>query len=192
MTLFTIERDFGHLTDNELEAAAFRAKVCAPYFRGLRWIRSFRWAGLAYTRCFYVAETALDVKSHAMAAGVPHDDIRPVEEIFLSAPHREGLTESPVRDPDGLISLWVSRHRLGDGLDAYKAAMAQRRQDPGTGWALAYLDPQADEILTVYLAPGLEEAKAFSHVDGVTLLELTEAVEVMPADFTAESALVSN
>jgi hypothetical protein len=43
-----------------------------------------------------------------------------------------------------------------------------------------------------YLAPGREDAEALSHIDGLTLLELTEAVEVMPADFTAESALVSN
>ncbi|HMO53202.1 MAG TPA: DUF4242 domain-containing protein [Tepidiformaceae bacterium] len=81
MPLYQIKRDVGHLSQEDMDAAALRAIVCAPQFPGLRWIRSYWDRERGSVDCVYEATSPQQLQEHAATARIPCDDVRPVEEL---------------------------------------------------------------------------------------------------------------
>jgi len=65
-----------------LDAAAFRALVCAPQFPGLKWRRSFWDPEQGRVDCFYDAVNQDDIEAHARVARIPCNEVRPVNELL--------------------------------------------------------------------------------------------------------------
>lgn len=78
MPLFMVRRDVPGLTQEDIDAAAFRAITCAFYFQGLVWHRSFWDQGAGVLRCIYEAESPEEIVAHAQRARIPCDDVREV------------------------------------------------------------------------------------------------------------------
>jgi hypothetical protein len=79
MPLFLIRRDVPDLSQEELDAAAYRAITCAFYFAGLKWHQSYwdREAGVIH--CVYEARSQEDIFEHAVTARIPCDVVREVQ-----------------------------------------------------------------------------------------------------------------
>lgn len=82
MPLYRIRREIGDVTQEEMDAASFRAIVCAPQFPGLKWHRSYwdRQAGLL--DCFYEAENAAQLEEHSRVSRIPCDGVQEVAEVL--------------------------------------------------------------------------------------------------------------
>jgi hypothetical protein len=85
MPLYRIKREVGYLSQEEMDAAALRALVCAPQFPGLKWIRSYWDRERGRVDCLYEAESPKQLQEHAATARIPCDDVRPVEEMLPEA-----------------------------------------------------------------------------------------------------------
>lgn len=81
MPRFLIERDVSGWTAEDLDVAALRAKLCAPWFDGLEWIISYHDTDRHALLCVYDAHSEDDIRAHARFAGLPAGAIRQVEEI---------------------------------------------------------------------------------------------------------------
>jgi len=81
MPLYRIRREVGEISQEEMDAAAFRAILCAPQFPGMRWHRSYWDREAGRLDCFYEALTLRDVEEHARVARIPCDEIRQVDEV---------------------------------------------------------------------------------------------------------------
>jgi hypothetical protein len=81
MPLYRIRREVGDISQEEMDAAAFRAILCAPQFPGMRWHRSYWDRDAGRIDCVYEAHTLRDVEEHARVARIPCDEIRVVDEI---------------------------------------------------------------------------------------------------------------
>ncbi len=82
MALYCIHRQVGKsLTQDDLDAAAVRAIMCAPQFPGLKWHRSYWDREQGRLECYYEANTVRDIQEHARVARIPCDDIRLVDEV---------------------------------------------------------------------------------------------------------------
>jgi hypothetical protein len=81
MPRYLIERDISGWTDEDLDAAGLRAKMCAPWFEHLNWIISYRDRARELLYCIYDAENEEQVRSHSKFSGIPLEAVRPVEEI---------------------------------------------------------------------------------------------------------------
>jgi hypothetical protein len=79
MPLFLIKREVPGATQEEVDAAAFRALTCSFYFTGLRWVTSYWDHEAGVINCVYEAEAATDIFEHAQVARIPCNDVRPVE-----------------------------------------------------------------------------------------------------------------
>jgi hypothetical protein len=79
MPLFMIRRDVPGITQEDVDAASYRAIACAYYYAGLRWYSSYwdREAGVIH--CVYEANSARDLFEHAQVARIPCDDVREVQ-----------------------------------------------------------------------------------------------------------------
>lgn len=55
MPLYRVRRDVGPATQEDIDAASFRAIVCAPQFPGLKWIRSYWDPTAERIDCYYEA-----------------------------------------------------------------------------------------------------------------------------------------
>lgn len=82
MPLYRIRRDVGQLSQEEMDAAAFRAIVCAPQFPGLTWIRSYWDREQGRVDCIYDALDPEQIEEHARTARIPCDEVRLVEEVM--------------------------------------------------------------------------------------------------------------
>ena len=82
MTLYSIRRNVGDITKEDMDAAAFRAIVCAVQFPGLKWHRSYWNQASGYMDCIYEADRPEHLEEHARVARIPCDDVRPVTEII--------------------------------------------------------------------------------------------------------------
>lgn len=81
MALYSIRRNVGDITKEEMDAAAFRAIVCAVQFPGLKWHRSYWVQGSGYMDCIYEADQPEQLEEHARVARIPCDAVHPVTEI---------------------------------------------------------------------------------------------------------------
>lgn len=82
MSLYRIRRDVGEISAEDMDAAAFRAIVCAPQFPGVKWHRSFWDKEAGFIECFYEANEVRDLEAHAKASRIPCDDVREVTELL--------------------------------------------------------------------------------------------------------------
>ena len=82
MPLYKILRNVGDISPEDLDAAAFRAIVCAGQFTGLRWQRSFWNAEAGTIECLYEAENVRDLEEHARISRIPCDAVSEVREIL--------------------------------------------------------------------------------------------------------------
>ena len=103
MPLYQIDRDLTGLDQNDMEGAALRALACAYWFEGMRWIRSFVNEETNHATCIYEANSAEDVREHAIVANIPCDEVREVKEIgphLFEARGPEGAAEpsAPLTD----------------------------------------------------------------------------------------------
>lgn len=69
------------MSKNDMDAAAFRAIVCAPQFPGLRWHRSFWDQERGVLDCYYEATGPGQVEEHARVARIPCDQVYEVSEL---------------------------------------------------------------------------------------------------------------
>jgi Protein of unknown function (DUF4242) len=103
--LWMIERDFTGSSDDELEAAGLRAKLCATWYPEMEWVRSFYDREAQRTLCYYWADSEEDIRTHAASSGIPCGRVTPVEEILptdLSEPTAEMAAAYEHALPPGL------------------------------------------------------------------------------------------
>ncbi len=81
MPLYRIRRDLGPTTEDEIDAAGFRAIVCAPQFPGVKWHRSYWDRAAGRLDCIYEANNIQDLEEHARASRIPCDEVLEVTEI---------------------------------------------------------------------------------------------------------------
>jgi hypothetical protein len=81
MPLFTIRREIPGLSREELDAAAYRAIMCAFEFPGMRWVRSYWDAPRGEITCLYEARDAEQIRDHAHRSRIPCDEVREVIEV---------------------------------------------------------------------------------------------------------------
>lgn len=81
MALFSIRRNVGPQTRDEMDAAALRAIMCAFEYPGLRWIRSYWDQAGGQITCFYEATDAGQIRDHSRRSRIPCDDVREVVEL---------------------------------------------------------------------------------------------------------------
>lgn len=79
-----IERNVAGWSDEDVEAAGIRAKICAPWYPNMEWIRSYFDREGARTVCFYRAESEGDIRTHALFSGLPCDTVVRVDEVLPS------------------------------------------------------------------------------------------------------------
>jgi hypothetical protein len=82
MPLYRIRRDVGEISREDLDAASFRAIVCAPQFPGLKWVRSYWDQEAGRLDCIYDAVNPEQLEEHARVARIPCDDVREVTEML--------------------------------------------------------------------------------------------------------------
>lgn len=82
MPLYKIRRNVGPIIQEDMDAAAFRAIVCAVQFPGLRWQRSYWDKEAGVLDCFYEAASRQDIEDHARVARIPCDGVQEVAELL--------------------------------------------------------------------------------------------------------------
>ena len=79
MPLFMIRRDVPGLSQEDMDAAAFRAITCAFYFPSMKWHRSFWDQDAGVVHCVYEAKNPDELYAHAQRARIPCDEVREVD-----------------------------------------------------------------------------------------------------------------
>jgi hypothetical protein len=79
--LYRIRRNVGPISQEEMDASAFRALICAQQFPGLKWHRSYWDRAAGFVDCFYEAADAVQIEEHARTARIPCDEVRVVDEL---------------------------------------------------------------------------------------------------------------
>jgi hypothetical protein len=82
MPMYAIRRHLGPISREELDAAAFRATVCAAEYDGLHWERSFWNPAREEIVCYYVARSPEQVQQHSRQSNIPCDDVVEVTEVL--------------------------------------------------------------------------------------------------------------
>ncbi len=81
MPLYAIRRKVPGASQTDLDAAAFRAINCLPWYDGLSWIRSYFNPESEELICYYRAKDADQIRLHAERASIPCDEVVAVEEM---------------------------------------------------------------------------------------------------------------
>ncbi|MCC6958213.1 MAG: DUF4242 domain-containing protein [Dehalococcoidia bacterium] len=81
MPLYKIRRVIGPATQEDVDAAAFRAIVCAPQFPGLRWVHSYWDPAGGCLDCYYEAANPEQVHQHAELSRIPCDEVVEVQPV---------------------------------------------------------------------------------------------------------------
>jgi hypothetical protein len=91
MRTYHIRRNVPGLGQEDIDAAAFRALVCATEFENLRWVRSYwdRDAGAIF--CIYEAASRELVIEHARRARIPCDEVYEVQ-VVLPGDYAESIS----------------------------------------------------------------------------------------------------
>jgi len=82
MQLWMIERDVEGWSDDDLEAAGLRAKMCLGWYPDVFWVRSFHNRERSLVTCIYRATSEAALREHAQAAALPLTGIWQIEEIL--------------------------------------------------------------------------------------------------------------
>lgn len=94
--LWVIERDMESWSDEDIEAGGIRAKMCVLWYPNMKWIRTFHDREGERTLCIYEAASEADIRTHALAAGLPCGNVIPVDELLpgdLDEPVAEARAE---------------------------------------------------------------------------------------------------
>lgn len=81
MALYSIRRNVGVMSQEDMDAAAFRAIVCAAQFPGLKWHTSYWNQSGGYMDCIYEAADRTALEEHARVARIPCDLITEVKVV---------------------------------------------------------------------------------------------------------------
>ena len=81
MPLYSIRRQLGKISEDELDASAFRAIVCAFQFEGLKWHRSYWDQQAGEITCIYEAQTPGQLEEHSRVSRIPCDSIAEVRVV---------------------------------------------------------------------------------------------------------------
>jgi len=90
MPVFAIRRIVGPMSQEDVDAAVFRANLCALEYPGLKWQRSYWDVERGEIRCYYEARSANDIEEHSHRSAVPCDE---VVEVSVLAP--EAYADGP-------------------------------------------------------------------------------------------------
>ena len=82
MPLFAIRRNLGPATQEEFDAAVYRAIICAYEYPDLKWIRSFWNPEQGEIHCYYEARDVAQLQEHAYRSAIPCDEVSLVTEIL--------------------------------------------------------------------------------------------------------------
>ena len=82
MALFRIERQLPPVTQDDIDAAAYRSMACLTRFKELRWVRSFYDPETYRFTCLYEAPNTDLIRQHAEMASIPGDAITEVVEYL--------------------------------------------------------------------------------------------------------------
>ena len=87
MALYRVERQLpeGAVTDDDVDAAAYRAVACLARFPEITWVRSYFDPQAYHFTCYYQAEDPEVIRKHAEMAGIPCDSITEVREYLPDA-----------------------------------------------------------------------------------------------------------
>ena len=81
MPLYTIVRNVGEMSREELDAAAMRSLWCISGYPGMEWLHSTWDKDRGTVTCIYQAPDPDQIRAHAEASRIPCDEIREVELI---------------------------------------------------------------------------------------------------------------
>ena len=81
MPPYMIRRDVGQVSQEDVDAAAYRAITCAFHFSEMRWIKSYWDREAGVIRCIYEARTANDIYEHAARARIDCNEVKEVTEL---------------------------------------------------------------------------------------------------------------
>lgn len=81
MPLYTVRRDVGQITQEELDASAYRAIVCGYQFPEIKWVRSYWDRAAGQLLCLYEAKDVAQIEEHARQSRIPCDDVREITEF---------------------------------------------------------------------------------------------------------------
>ena len=105
MPLFQITRYMPGWTEDEIEASGVRTQLCAGWFEGLRWIRSYQDVEREMFTCIYEAPDADTIRRHSQISEIPADEIHEVHEWLPEADPPEvagSVIAEPVAQRAGL------------------------------------------------------------------------------------------
>lgn len=85
MPLFQIVRNVPGETVEGMDAAVFRAIVCAVEFNDLVWVRSFWDQPTGVITCYYEAPDEQTIREHASRSRIPCDRVTEVRELVPEA-----------------------------------------------------------------------------------------------------------
>jgi hypothetical protein len=97
MPLFMIRRELPGATQDDMDAAAYRAMACLFHFEGMRWLTSYWDRDAEVVHCIYEAATSEEVIDHARRARIPCDDVKEVQHVgpeFYAPVTEEAITAS--------------------------------------------------------------------------------------------------
>ena len=191
MPLFLIRRGFGGASETDLDAAAFRALACAPYYPGMRWERSYWDPAAELTYCLYQAGSEETIRLHAERAQIPCDDVREVQEVLpatFGAPARPAPGDGPdILSPEPAPPTLFAIRRPFPGATANDLDAAAIRalfclQD-GVHWQRSFWDPTAEETLCVYEARAAADLREHSRRSRLPVTEVCAVEEILPERF---------
>lgn len=81
MPIFQVRRILGHASKDDVDAAAFRAIVCAYEYPGMKWHESYWDAEREEMICIYEADDADQIFIHAERSRIACDEVREVTVI---------------------------------------------------------------------------------------------------------------
>jgi hypothetical protein len=81
MAMFKVRRVVGDATDDDMNAAALRSIWCLSDYPGVHWVNSLWDRDAGELICLYEAHSADEIRSHAVAARLPCDDVREITVI---------------------------------------------------------------------------------------------------------------
>lgn len=185
--LHTIERDFTGYSEDEMNAAGFRALLCISFYNGLDWVRSFYDPISEQARCFYEAPSARELRHHAQTMAIPIGEVRPVVELRPVAPGKVQAGD-PIDKADRRNSskaAWVGRLDMsGLDVDAVAARFEAISDGPEGTWQRAYADGDISDVFAVFRTAHRKQADQLLRKLGLPIKDLREMTEILPADIS--------
>jgi hypothetical protein len=101
MALYVIRREVPGSTQEEIDAASWRAIACAVNYPGLRWIHSY-WDISGQLFCVYEAEDESQIRGHAKQSRIPCDEVKQV--VVVRPEHYTGEEPSQTFVADSRVA----------------------------------------------------------------------------------------